>query len=106
MRYSEGNAYKLVGKGGQYLKDLELDYREKIRLTVEKKIKIIEQALEKEDTGTRLWLDLMAEHGKLAGHYVQRVDIKDVTDRTTVEKEELKGINNRIFDADAVALSN
>ena len=83
----------------QEIARINQEYDTKHADTLENKIKIAWNLFtEAKDQGKMMiaakWYE---EHGKLSGHYVQRVDIKDLTDRTPDEKEELNGINNRIF---------
>ena len=55
------------------------------------------------DTMKKYWNDIYL---KLKGWDVQKIDIKDTTDRTGTEKKELTEINNRVFDVTSLVSSN
>lgn len=132
-RYARGNAYKLVAKGGSYLRELEDKEMDRLRNTKDDKLlqlslhmdfiksvlkdKQIDFEKEKDKVLKHDLLGqikgligshrvLMVEHSALNGDLVQKVDFKDVTVRSKEETKELKEINNRVFDVSSLTSVN
>ena len=87
---------------------INLEYNIRFADTLENKIKIAWDNYIKftQENRYQLATRWYEEHGKLSGHYVQRVDFKDTTKRSKEEIEELKKINNRVFDISHLVSSN
>lgn len=84
----------------QEIAKINLEYNTRFADTLENKIKIawdnyIKFTQENKHNLATRWYE---EHGKLSGHYVQKVDFKDSTKRSKEETEELESIHNRVFD--------
>ena len=77
----------LIGK-------IETSYSVQHKLTVEKKIEMLEEAICKADVGSAQWQRLMREHGELSGHYIQKSEVK----HGEIDDEEQEYIDQTIRD--------
>lgn len=77
-RYSVGNSYKLVEKGGDIIQALEQELKQKYQVNLKKKIDIAwEQHIYFKDIGnTQYAHKWFEEHGKLCGDYTLKVEQK------------------------------
>jgi phage terminase small subunit len=107
-RYARGHACLIVARSSvkSYINKLEEEKKAKLTLTIDKKLEMLTEAINAETPGSSMWVRLLEEHGKLSGHYTNKIDFRDKTDRTKQEKEELEGIRNRIIDANLTTAGN
>lgn len=78
QRNSASQGCKLLKKSyiSQEIANIETNQALKHKLTVEDKIRLLEEAIANTPKGSNQWLKLVREHGDLSGHYTQKIENK------------------------------
>ena len=79
----------------QEITRIESEHKAHCKLTLDKKIAMLERAIEAETEGTHTWIKLIREHGDLCGDYTLKIEQK--IDLSIEEEKERDLLMNRLL---------